>query len=456
MKALAIVLMLALAPATQANGMADNASDQTNANLTPEQHIAAAEERNAAGFAAVAFSHLMTAAAAGNSEGMYRVGEAFDRGTGVAGNQDMASHWYLKAAARGHADAMHRMAQRYRIGQGVPASENLATEWFDKAVAALSLAAIQEKINADVQASPGEDTVRRSIALLRPLVEAKKPDALHAAGVLWLMLARSDDSAEAMAKSLLTEGADLGSARASLRLGQLLLQDAANDDDKSQARRRFEEAASRGLHSAKAWLAYCHESGIGGAMDVSRAQELYAQAAAAGDSAAKARVRELENRQKAPQILDLSIYQADAAAVRRGFKAKMGEPIPHALAAHYDVFDSKAAMQGSKALTVVYDRLSGYAAEFRYEFLRGEKGVLGYRELLEALIAKYGKPSIRKDRGEGGVSAMAGWQITEDITIQLVALSQEGLIISYKIQPYYGVASQQLASARATKVNGAL
>jgi TPR repeat protein len=78
-------------------------------------------------------TRLQAAAAGGDSKAMYRLGEKYWTGDGVARDHAQAAAWYEKAAGAGHDDAMVRVGILHENGKGVALSHEKAAAWYRKA-----------------------------------------------------------------------------------------------------------------------------------------------------------------------------------------------------------------------------------------------------------------------------------------------------------------------------------
>ena len=80
-----------------------------------------------------AFALYRAAAERGLAPAQYRVGQAYEKGRGVATDKAMAKQWYVEAAEAGNTSAMHNLAVLYAMGASGPADPKLAGEWFTRA-----------------------------------------------------------------------------------------------------------------------------------------------------------------------------------------------------------------------------------------------------------------------------------------------------------------------------------
>lgn len=90
---------------------------------------------------------LRAAAEKGHRKAQYRLGRCYDKGYGVAENDEQAFQWYSKAAAQDHAKAQYQVGKCYKDGEGVEKDRKKAVEWFMKAA---------KQDNADAQYQLGK------------------------------------------------------------------------------------------------------------------------------------------------------------------------------------------------------------------------------------------------------------------------------------------------------------
>ena len=112
-----------------------------------ERALAAARARAAAGDAVAQFSlgallyyggsdlaeavdWLQKAAAQGQPDAEFHVGQLFDFGFGVVQDERLALEWYRKAADHGSAAAQRAVGDFYRTGRGTSADAAAAARWY--------------------------------------------------------------------------------------------------------------------------------------------------------------------------------------------------------------------------------------------------------------------------------------------------------------------------------------
>lgn len=94
-----------------------------------------------------AIPKLKAAAEKGHKKAQYRLGHCYDKGYGVAENDETAFLWYSKAAKQGYHKAQYEMGKAYKDGEGVAKDRKIAVEYFIKAA---------QQDNADAQYQLGK------------------------------------------------------------------------------------------------------------------------------------------------------------------------------------------------------------------------------------------------------------------------------------------------------------
>ena len=75
---------------------------------------------------------LKAAAEKGHKKAQYRLGLCYDKGKGVAENDETAVKWYTKSAAQDYAKAQYQLGKCYKDGEGVLKDRKKAFEYFKK------------------------------------------------------------------------------------------------------------------------------------------------------------------------------------------------------------------------------------------------------------------------------------------------------------------------------------
>jgi TPR repeat protein len=76
---------------------------------------------------------LIKTAESGDQEGQFRLGHAYEDGSGIEQNDELAVRWYRKAAEQGHSKAQNSLGFMYRQGKGVLRNKVEAAQWYRKA-----------------------------------------------------------------------------------------------------------------------------------------------------------------------------------------------------------------------------------------------------------------------------------------------------------------------------------
>lgn len=82
---------------------------------------------------AAAFPKLKAAAEKGHRKAQYRLGRCYDKGYGVAEDDQQAFQWYSKSAAQDYAKAQYRLGKCYKDGEGTSKDKQKAFQYFTKA-----------------------------------------------------------------------------------------------------------------------------------------------------------------------------------------------------------------------------------------------------------------------------------------------------------------------------------
>lgn len=78
-------------------------------------------------------AELKAKANSGDALSQFKLGHAYQRGTGVPKNDELAYKWLRKAAEQGNADAEDSLGTLYRLGEGVALDKGEAVRWYRKA-----------------------------------------------------------------------------------------------------------------------------------------------------------------------------------------------------------------------------------------------------------------------------------------------------------------------------------
>ena len=107
----------------------------------------------------LAIKKLLPAAQKGHKKAQYHMGRCYDKGHGVAENNQTAYEWYLKAAQQGHAKSQYQVGKCYLKGKGVAKDTAKAKTWLLKAIKnPKGGAKVRAKIKEDI-AEGDEDAI---------------------------------------------------------------------------------------------------------------------------------------------------------------------------------------------------------------------------------------------------------------------------------------------------------
>ena len=196
-----------------------------------------------------AVSWYRQAAAAGNINGMNYLAYHLQTGIGVTKDLPEAVIWYSKAANAGSADAMVRLGHIYSNGEGLATDKTAAVSWYRKAAAAGNVAAMT---NLAYHLQTG-------IGVTKDLPEA----------VIWY-----------------SKAANAGSADAMVRLGHIYSNGEGLATDKTAAVSWYRKAAAAGNVTAMTNFGYHLQSGIGVTKNLPEAIGWYRIAAIKGEPTA--------------------------------------------------------------------------------------------------------------------------------------------------------------------------
>ncbi len=80
-----------------------------------------------------AFPKLKAAAEKGHRKAQYRLGRCYEKGNGVAKDDNQAFLWYSKSAKQEYAKAQFQLGQCYKDGKGVKKDRQMAFKYFSEA-----------------------------------------------------------------------------------------------------------------------------------------------------------------------------------------------------------------------------------------------------------------------------------------------------------------------------------
>ena len=174
------------------------------------------------------------AAAQGEPEALFLMGEIHANGAGVPQSDAVAVQWYELAAGQGHADAMYRLALALRNGRGIEPDERAALAWLGEAARSGNSRAMTLYGHA-LATAPNGTHRDEGTSWLRRAADNGIVDAQ-----LWLARVHLESEGQLdEVIRLLTEAAEAGNDDAHEWLGLLLA-----DTDPAAARPWLEKAAA--------------------------------------------------------------------------------------------------------------------------------------------------------------------------------------------------------------------
>ena len=128
---------------------------------------------------------LRNAAELGDVNAMFKLGNVYSYGDGVAEDVNVAVEWYRKAAEAGNSDAMYELGDKYYRGEGVTEDANAALEWYRKAAAAGNTKAMYELGNIYYFGESVEQDYAKAMEWFQRAAEAGNPDAMCKIGLMY-------------------------------------------------------------------------------------------------------------------------------------------------------------------------------------------------------------------------------------------------------------------------------
>jgi len=203
---------------------------------------------------------LRNAAELGDANAMFKLGEVYFYGDGVADDANVAVEWYCEAAKAGQTDAMYELGTLYELGWGVIEDANEAAKWYGNAIA--SYAKNAETGNSDAMFKLGE---------MYDLGMGVTQDANTA--LEWYHKA-----------------SDAGNTEAMYELGDAYYFGERVEQDYVKALEWFQKAAEDGSSDAMYKVGLMYETGKGVNKDYEQAKGWYKEAIELGDNGAKMQI----------------------------------------------------------------------------------------------------------------------------------------------------------------------
>ncbi len=232
----------------------------------------------------LASTAMMRAAAGGQAEAQYAMGERYRLGAGVAQNWYEASRWYEKAAEQGNAMAQCALAGCFAEGRGVRKNLALAFLWYEKA-AAHDLPQAQWNLG-ELYASgfPGvKADARKAAALCKRAANAGFAPAQATLAGLFARAKKHDRALYWWAMA-----AEQGDLESQFNVGQSYRLGLGAEKDEAKAFALMLKAAQGGFAPAQSRIGLAYATGEGVALDPIEAARWFELAALGGDAPAAA------------------------------------------------------------------------------------------------------------------------------------------------------------------------
>lgn len=232
----------------------------------------------------VADTAIGLAAAGGEPEAQYVMGERYRHGSGVAQNWFEACRWYQMAAEQGDAQAQCALAGCYAEGEGVKKDLAHAFAWYEKA-AAQNLPQAQWNLG-ELYATGLPGVVADPKKATTLCKRAANAGFVPAQATLAALFARAKKHDRAVHWWALA--AEQGDLEALFNVGQSYRLGLGVEKDEAKAFAMLLKAAQGGLAAAQSRVGLAYATGEGAVLDPIEAAKWFELAARAGDTAAVA------------------------------------------------------------------------------------------------------------------------------------------------------------------------
>jgi len=226
------------------------------------------------------------AAALGSAGAMDNLGNLYRDGQGVTQNYTESVKWYQKAAELGDAHAMCNLGNSYFTGQGVAHDYTEAAQWWRKAA---ELGNTNTMFNLGVLYSTGQGVTQdytEAVKWYRKVADLGNADAMYNLGLLYDN-GQGVEQDRAEAAKWCRKAADLGNAKAMATLGRLYGSGVIAAPDYAEAMKWFRKAAEQGDANGQLSLGYCYNNGWGVEKNLTEAVKWWRMAAEQGDAKAQ-------------------------------------------------------------------------------------------------------------------------------------------------------------------------
>jgi TPR repeat protein len=238
------------------------------------------------------------AAAMGDAEAQFLIGQHLAAGKGAAQDLSEAVEWWHRAALQGYAQAQCALAGACLRGKGTPTDFQQAFGWFQKAAEQGDVKA-QWNLGA-MYASGGEGVAQDMRQAFAWCHSAADLDFVPAQATLGVLFARIKDPVQAV--FWWEKAAQQGDPEAQYNLANMYSKGQGVERDGRLAFQWFARAAAQGVASAQSKLGLLYAVGDGVTVDPIEAHKWFLLAANAGDAVARANLARSRARLTVAQV----------------------------------------------------------------------------------------------------------------------------------------------------------
>ena len=223
------------------------------------------------------FAWAKKSAEAENSEGMWRLGYAYEFGEGTEIDLKKAFEWYKKSAEAENSEGMWRLGRAYEKGKGTEKNLKKAFEWYKKSAKA------ENSQGMWLLGCAYEDDLTKAFEWYKKSAEAGNDYGA-------LFLASTYEQGEGTEIDLTKafewykKSAEAGNDEGMMRLGFAYEKGKGTDIDLTKAFEWYKKSAEAGNDEGMMRLGFAYEKGNGTDIDLTKAFEWYKKSAETGNS----------------------------------------------------------------------------------------------------------------------------------------------------------------------------
>lgn len=278
---------------------------------------------------------LKAKAEEGDASAQFALGKAYESGTGVPSNDELAVKWYRKSAEQGNAAAEDELGVMYRLGQGVNRDKEEAVRWYHKAAkhgnpqamfnlgvcyyngdgvsSDLTVAYAWFLLAREAGNAAAEDAVKRSA---EEGGRMGTPDAFEQVAAMY---EKGDDVLQnyTEAAKWYRKAAD-SSPQAAFKLSAMFIDGRGVPQDYGQAMTFCRSAAKRNYAPGQLCVGYLYQHGLGTHADPKEAAKWYEEASKGGQRQAMMNLAEMYWKGEGLNVDRPEAYYFFCLASRRG------------------------------------------------------------------------------------------------------------------------------------------